>query len=108
MARPLPEPVYAGAPYLVQLPSGETLLSVQSSEGRGTPHTHTNARMVVYVGNSEAADFGTRSEPFAALTDGVGLWNSLFVKDAETVTAVSATTIDGVRGLWAIDGRVER
>ncbi len=108
LVEPLPDQVYAGAPYLVQLPSGETALSVQSSEGRGTRHDHRNSRMVVYVGDSTAHDFAARSLPFESLTDAPGLWNSLFVKDAGTVTAISGTTVKGVRGLWAVDGRIER
>ncbi len=108
LVQPLPRHVYAGAPYLVQLPSGETVLSVQSTEGRGTPHDHPNSRMVVYVGDNSAHHFTARSVPFDSLTDAPGLWNALFVKDADTITAISGTTIDGVRGLWAIDGRISR
>lgn len=108
LAEPLPDDVYAGAPYVVQFPTGETVLSVQSSEGRGVPHDFSNSRMVVYVGDSTAHHFAARSVPFEALTDAPGLWNALFVKDAETITAISGTTVNGVRGLWAIDGRIER
>ncbi len=108
LADPLPEHVYAGAPYLVQLPSGETLLSVQNTEGRGTPHNHANSRMVVYVGDDRAHGFASRSEPFQKVTDAPGLWNALFVKHRDTVTAISSTTVGGVRGLWAIDGKIER
>lgn len=104
---PLPEQVYAGAPYLVQLPSGETVLSVQSTEGRDASHDFSNSRMVVYVGDAEATRFAGRSVPFELLTDAPGLWNALFVKDAKTITAISGTAIDGVKGLWAIDGHVE-
>ncbi|MBW3624175.1 MAG: hypothetical protein KY468_12275 [Armatimonadetes bacterium] len=35
-----------------------------------------------------------------------GMWNALFIKDARTVTAISETVIDGVHGLWALDGRL--
>ncbi len=108
LADPLPDEVYAGAPYLVGLPTGETVLSVQSTEDRGEPHAHPNSRMVVYVGDNTAHQFAARSVPFEGVTDAPGLWNSLFVKDAETITALSTTTIDGIQGLWAIDGRMER
>lgn len=108
LADPLPSRVYAGAPYVVQLPSGETVLSVQSTEGRGVPHDHRNSRMVVYVGDRTAHHFTARSVPFQGLTDAPGLWNALFVKDADTITAISSTSINGVRGLWAIDGRISR
>ena len=85
-----------------------SFLSVQSTEGRGEPHDHTNSRMVVYVGDTSARSFTNRTVPFQALTDSRGLWNSLFVKDADTVTAISSTTIHGDRGLWAIDGQILR
>jgi hypothetical protein len=99
---PLPPDVYAGAPYLCQLPSGETLLSCQSTEG------HKKPRMVVYIGDRHARNFANRSVPFDLPEELEGLWNSLFVKDASTVTALSSATINGVRGLWAVDGRVSR
>lgn len=108
LAEPLPQYVYAGAPYLVQLPSGETILSVQSTEGRGKPHDHPNSRMVVYVGDASAHHFTSRSTPFQALTDAPGLWNALLVKDADRITAISSTTVAGIRGLWAIDGQILR
>ena len=98
--------VYAGAPYLVQLPSGVTVLSVQSAEDRDELSTHRYARMAVYVGDSTARNFTNRSFPFGVPSGASGLWNSLFVKDEATITAISGTTIDGTRGLWAIDGRI--
>jgi hypothetical protein len=102
LARPLPASVYAGAPYLCQLESGITLLSVQSDEGRREP------QMVVYVGDEQARCFTNRSVPFPLGGDDSGLWNSLFAKDGETVTAVSGTRIRGTSGIWTIDGKVKR
>jgi len=64
--------------------------------------------MVVYVGDSLAGQFADRSIPFEVPPDKNGLWNSLFIKKASTVTAISSTTINGVRGLWTIDGAVAR
>ena len=29
------------------------------------------------------------------------------LKNANTVTAISGTTLNGVRGLWAIDGKLQ-
>ena len=95
--------VCAGAPFLRTLPGGETILSCHSDEGgRRAPH------MVVYVGDSNAGGFAQRSVPFPLPTDVGGMWNSLFVKDASTVTALTSTKIDGKRGVWAVDGRVIR
>jgi hypothetical protein len=101
LQKPLPADVYAGAPYICQLSSGITLLSVQSDEGRREP------QMVVYVGDEKARRFTNRSVPFPLAGDRSGLWNSLFAKDADTVTAVSGTTIKGKRGIWIIDGKVK-
>jgi hypothetical protein len=103
LTTPLPADVYAGAPYIRQLPSGETVLSCQSTEGN-----RKEAQMVVYIGDENAKNFAHKSVPFKLAPDTPGLWNSLFVKDDNTVTAISGTIINGVAGIWAIDGRVVR
>ena len=100
LAEPLPADVYAGAPYLVRMPNGTTLLSIQSTDGRRA------ARMVVYCGDRNARGFRNPSEPFELPRDVKGLWNSLAVKSRDTVIAVSTTTLHGKRGVWAVDGRV--
>lgn len=103
---PLAPAVYGGAPYLRRFASGETVLSIQSGEGRARGNTLDFSRMAVYVGDGEARHFTNRSFPFDVVENANGLWNSLFIKDATTVTAISGTTVNGVRGLWAIDGRL--
>ncbi len=104
MDPPLPGNVYAGAPYLRQLlPGGETVLSCQSTEGgREKP------QMVVYIGNSRARSFKHRSVPIPLPSSVAGNWNSLFIKNTDTVTALTSAIVDGRYGLWAIDGRVVR
>ena len=103
LAQPLPADVYAGAPYLRQMPTGETVLSAQvKSPGRTEPH------MVVWVGDDRARGFANPSIPFDVPADVPCLWNSLFVKDEDTITAVAGTTMRGRRGLWMIDGRLVR
>jgi hypothetical protein len=97
-----PDRSYAGAPGLRQLPTGETLLSCQSNEKRGQP------QMVVYVGDAHAQNFTNRSVPFIIATNVSGLWNSMCVVDANTVTALSTTTINGTQGLWAVVGHIVR
>lgn len=104
---PLAASVYAGGPYLAQFPSGETLLSVQSGADRTNPGTLDFSRMMVYLGDSNGRGFTNASEPFPVNARSSGLWNSLFIKNAVTVTAISGTTINGVTGIWAIDGRIE-
>jgi len=87
---------WGGAPYIRQMPSGETVLSFQSSVGRDKPH------MVVYVGDENAKNFGGRSVPFEVPKNKGGWWGSLFIKDDHTITAISSCN----GGVWAIDGRI--
>ncbi len=100
---PLASGVYAGAPYLAKLPSGETILSLQSKAGgRKEP------QMVVYTGDREARNFTRPSVPIELPSQTGGNWNSVFVKDENIVTALTATVINGRFGLWAIDGHINR
>jgi hypothetical protein len=92
--------VNVAAPYIRQLPSGETILSCQTNEGRKNPI------MAVYLGNDEARSFSGRTVPFNVDPGKAGRRNSLFIKSATAVTAISGTTINGVTGLWAIDGQI--
>lgn len=93
----------AGAPYLRQMLDGTTILSFQYSDwSRPQPLMH------VYIGDSSARNFTNRSIPFDVPPNVSCLWNSLFVKSANVITAVSQTTIQGKAGLWTIDGRIVR
>ncbi len=104
----LPSTVYAGAPYLVQMPTGETVLSVQSTEGRAQNDLKV-ANMQVYVGDGDARNFANRSTPFPDLPAGASaLWNSLSVLDADNVLAVSSVTGLGRDGIWIVRGRIVR
>lgn len=102
LATPLDRRWYAGAPFLVQLPSGVTLLSYQE----GAEGTMRHCRMAVCVGSDDARGFTNKTYPLPEGGRGGQLWNSLFVKDATTVTAVLTTTVDNVNGIYAIDGHV--
>ena len=97
---PVKANVNAAAPYIRQFPTGETVLSYQIHKPGSEPV------MAVYVGDDEAKDFSGKTIPFKVDRGKSGKWNSLFIKNATTVTAISGTTINGVRGLWAIDGRL--
>ena len=100
LAEPLPESTYAGAPYLRQFPDGRYVISFQmASSGK-----MEDSRMAVSLGNDKAKKFGEPSFPFPGKTGKAQLWNSLFIKSAKTITAVSETTINGKSGIWAIDG----
>lgn len=89
----LPQPAYGGAPYLVQFPQGETLLSFQSTDGREAGGDHVaHSTMAVGIGTPAARDFSRLSRPFDVAPGDRAVWNSLFVKDSTTVTAVTTTT----------------
>jgi hypothetical protein len=100
LASPLPDNVNAAAPYVRQFPTGETVLSCQINKPGGEPV------MAVYLGDDEAKDFSQRTIPFKVDKGKSGKWNSLFIKSVTTVTAISGTTINGVKGLWMVDGQL--
>ena len=84
-----------GAPYLRQLPTGETLLSWQS--------THGNSGRLNFwfaVGNEKAEDFRALSNPFGATTSSQVLWNSIAVVDTGEVLAIGGRDgrIDIIKG----------
>lgn len=104
LAEPLPPEWYGGGPFLRQLPSGETLLSYQES----ADGTMDRCRMAVCIGDENARNFTSKTYPIPPGPMQNQAWNSLFVKDARTVTAISTATVNGARGVWAIDGRLVR
>lgn len=99
---PLDVAVYAGAPYLCQMADGTTVLSSQLAPDGELK----NARMAVWVGDENARNFADVSFPFAAFKSSNGLWNSLWPKDSQTVSALSISNIDGVFGVWCVDGKL--
>ena len=103
LAKPLPASTYAGAPYLRQLPDGPFILSFQIADSGDMK----DSRMAVSLGNDRARDFGEPTFPFSETPGNAQLWNSLFIKNAHTVTAVSETTLNGFFGVWAVDGSLE-
>ena len=99
---PLASRVYAGAPFLRVLSSGETVLSFQQADDGDLQHSH----MVVCVGDQNARNFVNSAEPFAAFKTSAQLWNALFEKDKETLTAITSTKIGDIFGVWTLDGKI--
>lgn len=100
---------YGGAPYIRQLPSGQTLLSFQGTENR--THNWTKSTMTVAIGDEQAHNFSRKSEPFDVPEDRAALWSSIFIKNDTTVTAVTSTTAYSSSGrseLYTIDGYVNQ
>jgi hypothetical protein len=103
MAKPLAPGTYAGAPYLRQLAGGEFVLSFQHAESGDMKQS----RMAVSIGSQDARNFAPPTFPFPDDQGKSQLWNSLFIKNDRTVTAVSETSRNGVFGIWAVDGALK-
>jgi hypothetical protein len=109
LAEPVPDTLYAGAPYLRQLPTGETLLSYQGTENR--INRLANAEMKVVVGDSQARNFSQKSVPFLIPAGKSGLWNSLSILADSTIIALTSTngySTGGEVEVWMIKGRLTR
>lgn len=102
---PLPDSVYAGAPYLAKLPSGEVILSYQTTRGRTSDWEKST--MEVAIGDKQGRGFGKITQPFPVPLDKEAKWNSIAIWDEKTVVATAATNFDGGPiGAWMILGKV--
>jgi hypothetical protein len=104
--------LWAGAPYIIQLPSGETVVSVQDTGGRKI-NRYTDWKkntMLVMIGNSIAKNFTNVTYPWPNLpvTEGA-YFNSLFVKNDSTIVAVSTRNFaDKHSEVWIKEGHVRK
>lgn len=107
LAEPIRDTVYAGAPYIRQLPTGETILSYQGTENR--INRMNNAEMKVVIGDSHARNFSQKSVPFRIPAGKSGLWNSLSILADSTIIALTSTNGYSTKGdveVWMIKGRL--
>lgn len=96
------------APYLVQFPQGETVLSFHTREGR----EQGGQTLEVAVGDDEARSFRHRARPFNVPEEDEtrAKWSSLLLKNDTTVTAVTSTSAyngdrgSGFKQIYTIDG----
>lgn len=101
----MPPEIYAGAPFLRQLKSGETILSYQGTEGRTNKMEY--AEMKVVVGDDQARGFSGKSVPFRVPADKCGLWNSICILDDDAIVALTSTNAFGRNmEVWMIRGRL--
>lgn len=104
--------LWAGAPYLIQLPTGETVVSVQDTGGRKI-NRYTDWKkntMLVMVGNSVAKNFTGVTYPWPGLSVHEGTYfNSLFLKNDSTIWAVSTRSFpDNHSEIHVKEGRILR
>ncbi len=107
------EPRGGGAPYLIQLKTGETILSTQTNslaDQRGAPWDDMyKFRQFVYVGNAMARNFQCYSIPFPFMDepDQGGVWNSLCQINDSTIMAISEVHGHPTQsGIWSNEGRI--
>lgn len=72
------------APYLIQLPSGETVLSFNTSN-------NTNGSYLVGLGDDEAKNFGGFKSPFP--TENGAYWGGLCAKYSHTIIATAMASV---------------
>ena len=107
LAMPLANTIYAGAPYLRRLQTGETVLSYQSTEGRN--NQWDLSCMNVVVGDADGKNFRNKSIPFDVPLSKRGLWNSLCVLSDNTVIALTSTNAYSTNNeteVWMIKGYI--
>lgn len=103
LARPLPPDTYAGAPYVRQLPTGETVLSFQQRAAG-----EARERIVVCVGDARAKNFDSPTFPFPATPDHDQQWAGLCARRDGSVIVLANATINGARGVWSVRGKLAR
>lgn len=102
----LSNPIYAGAPYLSQISTGEVLMSYQGTENRATNDIN-NADMKVVIGTNAAKNFNRKSTPFLLSSGKSALWNSIKILDDDTVIALTTTNqFSNTSQVWMIKGHV--
>ncbi len=106
LAEPIANTIYAGAPYLRQLKTGQTILSYQGTEGR--TNSINFAEMKVGIGDNQARNFTKKTVPFSIAANKSGLWNSLAVLSDNTIIALTSTNSysSGNTEIWMIKGHV--
>jgi hypothetical protein len=96
---------HGGAPYLIQLPTGETVLSAHIYKGGDW---HQNNYMQVMIGDNEARHFTNLSTPWGVLpVNESAVNNSLFLKDSATIVAISGRNFpNGSGGIYWLEGTI--
>lgn len=96
---------YLGAPYLLVLPTGETIISYQTNEGRDK--NWELSTMEVAIGDRDARNFGRRSRPFDVPLNKEAKWNSLALWDENTIVAFASSNAKSKNiAPWLIKGYI--
>ena len=95
---------HGGAPYLVQLPTGEMVISAHIYRG-GDWHL---SNMEIMIGDNQGRNFTDLSKPWGDLpTDQGAIHNSMFIKDNETIVLISARNNAGSESaIYWLEGKI--
>lgn len=101
---PLPDTVYAGAPYLIRTDKGIYLLSYQTTENRSSNWEHSTMEVVI---SASPSGFTNPNQPFDVPLSKEAKWNSLTDLGNNTVAALSSTNFNSDKiGVWMIKGKI--
>ncbi|MBV6645549.1 MAG: exo-alpha-sialidase [Cyclobacteriaceae bacterium] len=82
---------FGGGPFIIQLPTGETILSCHDTGGRNIGSDWKKNTMYVLIGDSDAQNFSNVSYPFPDLPPDEGaFFNAVHALDANTVIALGS------------------
>ncbi|NLI99977.1 MAG: exo-alpha-sialidase [Bacteroidales bacterium] len=102
---PLPDTVYAGAPYLIRTNRGVYVLSYQTTENRNPDWEYSTMEVVF---SHAPYDFGSPSRPFDVPLSREAKWNSLADLGNDTIVALASTNFKGDKvGIWMIKGKIK-
>ena len=101
----LPDEIYAGAPYLMQVPSGEVILSYQTTSGRTSDWEMST--LEVAIGDKKGRNFEKLTRPFDVPFDREAKWNFISMWDENTVVAAATTSFRSLNcEVWIILGHL--
>lgn len=101
----LPDSIYAGAPYILLVPSGEVVLSYQTTSGRTANWEMSD--MEVAIGDKTGRNFGNLTRPFEVPLDREAKWSSISLWDENTIVAVATTSFQSRHPeVWMILGQI--
>lgn len=101
----LPNAIYAGAPYIMRIPSGEVILSYQTTGERSS--NWELSTMEVAIGDKRGRNFEKLTRPFDVPLTREAKWNSISLWDEHTIVAASTTSFRSTNcEVWIICGHI--
>lgn len=103
---PLPDTVYAGAPYLIRTANNIYVLSYQTTSNRSSDWERSTMEVQV---SGVPSDFSNPSQPFIVPLSKEAKWNSLADLGNNTIAALASTNFEGEKiGVWMIKGKIKK